>query len=154
MLPIEQIHPVVVHFPIVFFLSLAALDAVALLRSVPIDGRGCLANLSAGLAVLAGAAAVAAYAFGDAALDVAISRGVPELRLETHEGFGTTTAALLAAWGLLRGLVWWRRVALGRGRTAAVVAVQAALAVLLVATAYYGGQLVYELGVNVARPAG
>lgn len=32
MLPIAQLHPIAVHFPIVFFLTLAAFDAVALAR--------------------------------------------------------------------------------------------------------------------------
>ena len=89
MIPIEQFHPIVVHFPIVFFLSLVALDAVALLRKTPIDGRGGVANLSVGLAVLAGLAAVAAFTFGDAALDVALASGVAESRLETHQFLGT-----------------------------------------------------------------
>ena len=153
MIPIEQFHPIVVHFPIVFFLSLAALDTVALFRNTPIDGRGGVANLSAGLAVLAGLAATAAYSFGDAAVDVALVKGIAEARLETHELLGTITAIVLALWGLARAYIWWRRLPVGNGKARGLVLVEVATSILIVATAYYGGQLVYDYGVNVALSA-
>ena len=53
MLPIEQFHPLAVHFPIVLALSLAAFDIIALARGLEISGRGAVANVSAGLAALA-----------------------------------------------------------------------------------------------------
>jgi uncharacterized membrane protein len=150
MIPLEQIHPLVVHFPIVFFLSLAVLDTVALFRSTPIDGRGSFANLSAGLAVLAGLAAVAAYSFGDAALEVALASGINEARLETHELLGTTTAIVLGIWGLARAFIWWRQLPISRGKIWGVVFAELAVSLLIIITAYYGGQLVYDFGVNVA----
>ena len=153
MIPIEQLHPIVVHFPIVFFLSLAALDTFALFRNSSIDGRGGIANLSAGLAVLAGLAAVAAYSFGDAALEVAQANGISEARLETHELLGTTTAIALAFWGLARAFFWWRRLPMDKGKVWGVVLVELAFSSLIITTAYYGGQLVYEFGVNVAISA-
>lgn len=151
MIPIDQFHPMIVHFPIVFLLSLAALDTIALTRHAHIDGRGCVANLSAGLAVLAGAAAAVAYFFGDIALDAAVSKGIAEARLETHETLGTTTAILLIIWGLVRAFLWWRKRPLSNGRAWVVALVEVALALLIITTAYYGGQLVYDLGVNVTR---
>jgi len=153
LIPIEQFHPIVVHFPIVFFLSLAALDTAALFANLSLAGRGGVANLSAGLAVLAGLAAVTAYAFGDAALDVALAGGVAEARLETHETLGTVTAIALALWGLVRAFVWWRRLPVGKGRARGMALVELAFAILIIATAFFGGQLVYELGVNVAALA-
>jgi uncharacterized membrane protein len=152
-IPIEQFHPIVVHFPIVFFLSLAALDTFALFRNTPIDGRGGVANLSAGLAVLAGLAAAAAYSFGDAALDVALASGITEARVETHQLLGTTTAIALALWGLARAFIWWRRLPIGKGQVWGVVFVEFAFSSLIITTAYYGGQLVYDFGVNVALSA-
>jgi uncharacterized membrane protein len=50
--------------------------------------------------------------------------------------------------------MWWRRVSLDGGRKWAVVATEIAGVFLIVTTAYFGGQLVYELGVNVARAGG
>lgn len=154
MIPIEQFHPLVVHFPIVFFLSLAALDTFALFRNTPIGGRGGVANLSAGLAVLAGLAAVAAYSFGDAALDVAEASGIIEGRLGTHELLGTTTAIALAVWGLARAFIWWRQLPVSKGRAWGMVFMELAFSILIITTAYYGGQLVYEFGVNVASSVG
>ncbi len=153
MLPIEQLHPIVVHFPIVFFLTLAALDIFALIRNAALDGRGAIANLSAGLAVLAGLAAVVAYSLGDEALEVAVASGVPEASLETHELLGTTSAIMLAVWGLARAYIWWRQLPLGKARAGGIVLVELAISLLVILTAYYGGQLVYELGVNVTLPA-
>ncbi len=154
MISIEQLHPIAVHFPIVFFLSLAALDSFAIVRNIPIDARGAIANLSAGLAVLAGLGAGAAYILGDAALEVAESRGVPEIRTDTHELLGTTTAIALGLWAVARAYIWWQQIPLSKQRTTAIVAVELALSALIIVTAYYGGQLVFDFGVNVTVSAG
>lgn len=153
MLSIQQIHPVLVHFPIVFFLTLVAFDAVALARGAAIFGHGCAARISTGLAALAGISAIAVYAFGDMAADVAVAAGVPEARLETHETLGTATAIFVAVWALVRGVLWWRNLALSGGGRAAAVGIEIAGALLVVTTAYFGGQLVYDFGVNVAHLA-
>ncbi len=149
MIPLEHVHPILVHFPIVFVLCLAALDLVALLRGVRLEGRGAYAALSAGLAVLAGMVAVPTYFFGDAAYDIALDRGFPAGQLETHESLGTATAIILAAWALARAYAWWRRVPLAGARQRAVVAIEVLAAILIGVTGYYGGGLVYDLGVNV-----
>lgn len=149
MIPLQQIHPLVVHFPIVFFLSLAGLDLFARLKSIPIDGRGAISNLSAGLAVLAGIAAVAAFFFGDMALDIAKASGVPDATTETHELLGTATAILLALWGAIRALIWYRNTPLDKTKISGIVVLELSLAVLIITTAYFGGQLVYDFGVNV-----
>jgi len=152
--PIEQIHPLAVHFPIVFFLTLACFDLVALARGVAIGGRGAAANVSVGLAVLAGLAAIAAYAFGDVALDIAKAAGAPAAPLELHEDLGTSTAALLVAWAVLRSSAWWRRTPLSGLRGTVVVVLEILGSLLVVTTAYFGGRLVYEFGVGVAHAAG
>ena len=154
MLPLEQIHPFVIHFPIVFFLSLFVLDLYAWLRNIPLDGRGGVANLSAGLAILAGLGATIAALFGAAALGVAQSGGVPEALTELHETLGGVTASAFALWGLIRAFVWYRKLTLGKSMTSGLVAVEFILAALIVVTAYFGGQLVYEFGVNVSVPTG
>ncbi len=152
MIPLQQIHPIAIHFPIVFFLSMATLDLYARLRAIPIDGRGAIANLSAGLATLAGISAIIAYIFGDIALDIAKAGGVLESRTELHETLGTTTAIMLAIWAVVRALIWYRNTAVTQTKFSAIVAVELLLALLIITTAYFGGQLVYEYGVNVALP--
>tara|TARA_R110002074_G_scaffold392787_1_gene578570 strand:+ start:79 stop:540 length:462 start_codon:yes stop_codon:yes gene_type:complete len=153
MLPIEQFHPLVVHFPIVFVLVLAAFDLVAVWRGQPLSGRGAIANVSAGLAFSAGLAAAAAYVFGDLAFDVALAKGTPLAVLETHEELGSIVAALLVAWGLVRAFIWIRSVSLSRRLGWGIVAIEIAAAALIITTAYFGGQLVYDFGVGVSLPS-
>jgi len=150
MLPVQHIHPILVHFPIVFFLTLAVLDAVSAARGATVTGRGALGSVSSGLALLSGGFAVIAYLFGGMALDVAESTGFHSDIAETHEGLGGITAAAFGAWALIRIFMWWRDYRLGRSGSALLSLVEIAGAGLVVATAYYGGRMVYELGVNVA----
>lgn len=154
MLSIAHIHPIAVHFPIVYFLSLAAFDIVMLIARMPISGRRCTANISATLAVLAGLAAVVAYEFGDMAFDAAVAGGVAAAKLGTHATLGTVTASCLALWGLIRAYIWWRGVPIEGGWKWAVVLIEIAGVALITVTAYFGGQLVYELGVNVGHAVG
>lgn len=153
MFPIEQFHPLVVHFPIVFMLSLAVFDATLVARGVTIGGRGGVADISAGLAGLAGIAAAVAFIFGNLALDVAIAAGTPVSLLETHEDLGHVTVLVLLAWAFLRGILWWRKASLTKHRALLIVVAELGMAVLIVATAYFGGQLVYEFGIGVASMA-
>ncbi|SMF76932.1 Uncharacterized membrane protein [Tistlia consotensis] len=150
MIPLSQLHPMVVHFPIVFLLCLGVFDLVCLVRGSSISGRSCTAALSTGLAVLAGVAAGVTFLLGDMAFDIAVAHGMPEAKLEQHEGLGTWTAILALTWAVLRALAWWRGLSLEGGRKPAVVVLEIALVGMVVATAYFGGKLVYDLGVNTA----
>jgi uncharacterized membrane protein len=139
----------VVHFPIVFILTLAALDAVATLRGFSPVGRSGLGNVSAGLAVLAGVTAIAAFVLGDAALEIAEAGGWHHQIAEIHEGLGTTSAIILGFWAVFRAILWVRDVTIPGWLKGLVPLAEIGMSGLILATAYYGGQLVYELGVNV-----
>jgi uncharacterized membrane protein len=154
MLAVQHIHPILVHFPIVFFITLAAIDLVATATGRITTGRGALGNLSLGLALAAGAFAVGAYFMGDAALEIAESGGFHSDIAELHEALGETTAAAFAIWALVRLGLWWRDLRLTGAGALTVSLIEVAGAALVVTTAYYGGQLVYDLGVNVAHAAG
>ena len=75
MISLQHVHPVLVHFPIVFFLTLAAFDMVAAFRGKAVTGRSSAANASTGLALLAGLSAIVTYFFGDLALTIAEDGG-------------------------------------------------------------------------------
>ncbi len=155
MIPIQQIHPLAVHFPIVFFMSLAGLDLYARLKNVPLDGRGAISNLSAGLALLAGVSAIIAFLFGDMAMEMAEAAGASESQTGLHEMLGSVTGIVLAIWGAIRVFAWYRKIALNQAKTLAIVVIELLLAVLIITTAYYGGQLVYDYGINVTlTPSG
>jgi len=151
---LAQIHPMIVHFPIVFVLMLAAFDLVAMSRGADLTSRSTTANISASLAVLAGLSAIIAFVFGDIAYDTAVARGFPEARLEMHEGLGTWTAIVVAVWAVVRIALWWRGRRMMRNFSVGIAGAEVVGACLVLATAYFGGQLVYEFGVNVAHAAG
>ena len=148
--PIEQIHPMVLHFPIVLIMILAVHDLFGLSRGLPLGGRGTYATVAMAIAVSAGASALLAAVFGDIALDTAVERGFQDGLAEMHEGLGSTAATLFAIWAALRAFVWWRQIEISGWKSSLVAIVDIALVLLVIVTAYFGGQLVYEYGVNVA----
>ncbi len=154
MISLQQIHPILVHFPIVFFLTLAVFDITAAWRGSAITGRSAVANVSTALALLAGGFAVLTYFFGDMALEIAEGSGFSSPIGEIHEALGTTTAMSLAVWAGIRCFLWWRDIRVGTAFARTIQAIELAGTGLVLATAYYGGQLVYDLGVNVAHAAG
>lgn len=154
MIQAQHIHPLIVHFPIVLICLMVTLDWIATLRGVSVTGRNPAANASVGLAVLAGLSALVAFHFGGVALDFAEAGGFSSDVAEIHESLGITTATALAVWAALRALFWFRDMRIGNPLGFLVPVVETAGLALVIATAYYGGQLVYDLGVNVARVAG
>ena len=71
MIPVQHIHPMLVHFPIVFFLTLALFDVVAMGRGATVTGRSVAGAVSLALAAAAPVSAIATYLFGGLALGVA-----------------------------------------------------------------------------------
>ncbi|MBG1231497.1 DUF2231 domain-containing protein [Aestuariivirga litoralis] len=153
MIPVQHIHPMIVHFPIVLVFLLLGFDTIASFMGKSITGRTVAGNLSLTLALLAAASAIAAFVFGGMALDVAESTGFHSDVAEMHESLGTAVAVAFTAYAVVRALLWWLNVRL-TGASAFTFAIVALVGCALVsATAFYGGQLVYELGVNVTRVA-
>ena len=125
MLSVQHIHPILVHFPIVFMITLGVVDLVAAARGKVITGRGAVGNLSLGLALAAGAFAVASYFFGDMALEIAESGGFHSDIAEAHEALGEAVAVAFAIWALIRLGLWWRDLRLAGGGAFAVAGVGA-----------------------------
>ena len=53
MIPVQHIHPMLVHFPIVIIFALAAFDLIATMRGHCVTGRTTAGNISTSLAVFA-----------------------------------------------------------------------------------------------------
>ncbi|MGA8260032.1 MAG: DUF2231 domain-containing protein [Arenicellales bacterium] len=149
MINLAHIHPMLVHFPIVLFLLGAGLELIVLLRGQDLAAHECLPNVALATIVLAAVSAVVAAMFGDMAFDRATELGFPGGPLERHEGFGYTTMWFFIVYGTLYLLAWWRGLSLAAGRGWAWFVVSLVGVVLVLVTAYYGGDLVYRIGVNV-----
>lgn len=148
-MPIQLIHPAVVHFPIVLVLLLFAVDIYALVRGVPLTSQTCLGRASMVLATCAAIFAIVAFFFGDQAYDIARAAGVKLSVLEAHEEMGTMTTVAICSWVVLRGLAFWRGMSISGRRAGAAMLAEFVLVGLVLTTAFYGGQLVYEHGVAV-----
>jgi uncharacterized membrane protein len=151
MISINEIHPMLVHFPIVLWIGAEVIATSILLRKGdpaarehwPITAFYCLL---AGT-VLGGLAAL----FGDTAMENAAAAGFSVAPMEAHETLAVITLSLFALHTLGRLAAIWRRFPLNglRGWLAEIPGFVGI--VLMIATAYLGGGLVYHLGVNVAR---
>ncbi len=149
MIPITEIHPMLVHFPIVLWLGVEAIAVTVLVRGGDVGARQHW-PLTAFYALLAGTlfACLAAF-FGDIALDHAEAAGFKVAPMEFHEAFAIATLSIFGLHAILRLLALWRNLSLTGlqgwlAETPGLIGV-----VLLLITAYLGGNLVYHLGVNV-----
>jgi uncharacterized membrane protein len=150
MISIALIHPMLVHFPIVLLITAVAIDIIVLLIKKDLANRECLALIALSALLFGTVSAGIAAIFGDIALDKAISLGFPSGPLETHEMFALITLGIFIVLCLLRLLAVWRNYAL-RGLIGWIAVLPGVGGVgLLITTAYYGGELVYHFGVNVA----
>jgi len=152
MIAIQHVHPILVHFPIVLMYTLVVIDLVALGGGIAVTTRSGVGTISAFVALAAGVLAIATWFYGGIALDHAEAAGFSSEIAETHESLGGITAFAFLFWGVARLVLWVRNREL-RAVAIAVSAIEIAGAALVTVTAYYGGLLVYELGVNVAKAA-
>jgi uncharacterized membrane protein len=153
MIPVQHIHPMLVHFPIVLILFLAAFDVIATLRGRSVTGRTVAGHISTSFAVLTGLFAIATYFFGGMALNVAEAGGFHSDVAEIHESLGELVAIVTGVYALLRAGLWYKDFRINGIASFAFPVAGLAGSALVAATAYFGGQLVYELGVNVAKVA-
>jgi len=150
MLSIALVHPMLVHFPIVLLITAVATDIIAILTKKELADRQCLPMVAMWALLLGTVSAGIAAVFGDIASDKAISLGYPGGPIETHETLALITISVFSLHCLLRLLVLWRKYHL-QGRRGWISLIPGMVGVvLLIITAYYGGELVYHFGVNVA----
>ncbi|MBN9309506.1 MAG: DUF2231 domain-containing protein [Devosia sp.] len=154
MLSVQHIHPMLVHFPIVLIILVAAVETASVALGRDVTGRSPLGNLATAMIVLAALAAIASFYFGDIALTIAENGGFESDVAEVHEGLGRFVAIVFSVWAIVRVAMWWRNIRLTRPVAFVMPMVSIVGAGLVVWTAYYGGKLVFDLGVNVAKAAG
>lgn len=140
-----NIHPMIIHFPIVLVMLAAVADLVHLVR----PSVRALSDASTWLYSLGALAAGAAFLSGRLASSTVFIPGMAHSLVENHEHWalaGTIGLALLAT---LRIAARWTRIADGRGARILLVVVGVTVAVVIQQTAERGARLVYEQGVGV-----
>jgi len=150
MIPITEIHPMLVHFPIVLWICAEAIAVVILLRGGDL-GLAQPWPMVAFYCLLVGTAfaGLAAF-FGDIASDHAVAAGFTAAPIELHETVAIITLIIFGLHTLLRWLAFWRGYVLS-GKRGWLAEIPGLVGIVgLFATAYLGGELVYHLGVNVA----
>ncbi|MBZ9539514.1 DUF2231 domain-containing protein [Modicisalibacter tunisiensis] len=145
-----HIHPMLVHFPIVLWLLAVACQCLVVLRGETFERRRSWQKASLWLLVLGTLGGLVAAGFGDAAFDIAREKGFPAAPIESHEELAMTTLTVFGLLTLVQAVVYWRRIALNRALSWVMPVAGLAGVVLMLMTADHGGDLVYEIGVNVA----
>ncbi len=139
-LPLWELHPPLVHFPIAFFLGAVVLDGYAWWRGHEGPARVATGLLVAGLAtgLLAGLTGLLAFFT------------VPAHTAEAHDRMYWHLGLMLAAVVLFLGVVVLRRGPAPSGMLTAARGLGVVAAVLLLVGAYLGGDLVYHGGAGVS----
>jgi uncharacterized membrane protein len=153
-IPLQHLHPMIVHFPIVLVFLVAGFELVATATGRTVTGRTASGNFAVGLLALAAVASILAVYLGDVALTYAEAGGFESDIAEIHETLGKAVAIAVSLWALIRAALWWRDVRIERPLAYIVPVISIIGAGLITWTAYYGGQLVFDLGVNVTKAAG
>ena len=131
-----HIHPMIVHFPLVLLPVAIAMQFTALVRNQDLASTQCLP--------------LAGFRFGDISMAKALSRGFTIAPLQEHEQLGMISIILFVFLTVTHGFIRWSNFSLSGGRGWFMVSIGIFATASLLITAYFGGQLVYELGVNVA----
>ncbi len=149
MIAITDIHPMLVHFPIVLWICAGTISVAVLIRGGDMSAR-LRWPMVASYSLLAGSViAIVAAVFGDIASDKAVATGFPIGPIETHEVAAVTTIIIFKLHLLIRWLAIWRKYPL-RGVRGWLAELPGLVGIAgLLTTAYLGGQLVYHMGVNV-----
>lgn len=151
MLDISHIHPMIVHFPIVLYTLSTGLAVYGAVRGLDLGERSRFSSIL--LTVLVGGTLFAGLAalFGDMSADAAVDAGFPEDPIEDHEGVASSMIGVFALLTLWQVIAFWKRIPIRGGRAWGFALISVIGFVGLLTAAYMGGELVYGLGVNVAR---
>ncbi len=142
-MPIERIHPMVVHFPIALLITSVFLDFLRLATK-----RDNFERSAFHLLFLGALGSIAAIIFGHLAADVVSDRPHIADTIETHEALAFTTALSFIILLIVR-YIFVRNDNFSKIRPYYLIAAVMGIGLLLT-TAYYGGQLVYDYGAAVS----
>lgn len=141
-MPIEQIHPMMVHFPIALLIASIFLDFLSIIAKKDTFEKSAFYLLVLGIL-----GAVAAIIFGLLAEDAASKRPNIADTIETHEALAFITTGIFIALLIVR-YIFMKKDNFKKVKPYYLIAALIGVAFLL-ATAKIGGHMVYELGAAV-----
>lgn len=143
---IPNVHPLIIHFPIVLWIIAVLADLMSLLFK-----KEWLRYSTNTLYFLGAIAALATFLSGEQAIDLVSIPMQGELTASHHSDWGHYTLYFFTAYAVIRFFLFWKQ--LDRIKVVAVVLfILGAVGVGIVAkTADLGGELVYKYGVGVKR---
>jgi uncharacterized membrane protein len=143
-----NLHPLVIHFPIAWWIAAVMVDLVAL--ALP---RATWADTVASFLYPAGAfSAMAAYLTGRRAAATVLMPGMALPIVQQHENWALATTIAFASVALARLWSRFRRPQPQRAIGTALVGAALVALVFLFQTGERGARLVYERGVGVSVP--
>ena len=142
-----NIHPMIVHFPIVLVILAVAADLIHFMRPRT-RGLEAIAPL---LYLLGALSAVSAYVSGRLAATAVFTPGMAHGLVGDHEGWALATMSCFVLVAALRLGIRFTRCANTSGTRMLFLALGLAVLVMVQQTAERGARLVYEQGVGVIR---
>ena len=139
-----NVHPLLIHFPIVLVVLAALMDLGQLRR--PLSG---MRRLATALWVLGALSAVVAFLTGRSAAELVYIPGMAHGLVDEHGTWATWTTGVVVAMATLRLVPTVGRRAERRTVRLLFAAAAVVIAVLVQQTAERGARLVYEHGVGV-----
>ena len=140
-----NVHPMIVHFPIVLVMLAALADFINLVRP---RTRG-LGAAAPALYLLGALSSVSAYVSGRIAADTVLVPGITHGLVDEHGNWALATTISFVVLATLRPLGWLVGLADTRTTRLLFLSLGVALLVLVQQTAERGARLVYEQGVGV-----
>ena len=149
MIPIYQVHPALVHFPIVLFIVVFVLDVIIVARRGNLSESATLQTTALWLMWAGVVSAIVAAVFGGIAAGYAMESGFSGEHIGEHQGLAQITLLIFLVLAIVRSVCRWKNIALAGTRGWIFAALMLVGVGFIVETAYHGGHLVYEMGVNV-----
>ena len=140
-----NLHPLVIHFPIVLWIAAAAMD----LAHVVFQRPAWLGPAATSLYLAGAASALVAYLTGVQAGSTVFIPGMAHPLVESHRSLALVTTGYLAGAALIRMAVLRTSASRARSRRVLLLAAGIIGVLLLQQTAERGARLVYEQGVGV-----
>jgi uncharacterized membrane protein len=141
----HPIHPLIVHFPIALLFTSVFFDLLWVIT----DNKN-YRQTGFWLLILGLIGGIVAAIFGAWSEEIVEAMGVPEQAVDRHETFAVVT---LIVFGILLLFRWWIKERWSvRDRVVYLCGAMLGL-LLLGATGFYGGELVYRYGAGITSPA-